>query len=66
MLPEENSAAFIVRVWVEPREVEGAPVVWRGSIEHVVSGRVKYLVELEEIGRFVGLFLEEMGVKFLR
>ncbi len=64
MLPEENSAAFIVRVWVEPREVEGAPVTWRGSIEHMASGRVKYLAELEEIGRFVQPFLRAMGVDF--
>lgn len=60
MPPEENSSAFIVRVWIEPREVEGAPVVWRGSIEPVASGRVKYVVELEEIGRFVGGVLEQM------
>ncbi|HRJ41017.1 MAG: hypothetical protein KJZ86_16670 [Caldilineaceae bacterium] len=65
MPPEENSSAFIVRVWIEPREVEGAPVVWRGSIEHVGSGRVKYVTELEEIGRFVRRFLEYVGVEFV-
>jgi len=62
--PEESSAAFIVRVWVEAREVEGAPVTWRGSIEHVASGRVKYLAELEEIGWFIRPFLEAMRVGF--
>lgn len=61
----EDSAAFIVRVWIEPREVEGAPVTWRGSIEHVPSGRVKYVKELEEIGWVVGGVLEGMGVETL-
>ena len=63
MAYDEDSAAFIVRVWIEPREVVGAPVTWRGSIEHVGSGRVKYVTELEEIGRFVGRVLEGMGIK---
>ncbi len=64
MLLEDNTAAYIVRVWIEQREVEGAPVAWRGSIEHVGSGRVKYITDLDEITRFVRPFLEVMGVEF--
>ena len=61
---EDKTAAYIVRVWLERREVEGAEVEWRGSIEHVASGRVKYITDLEEIARFIRPFLEVMGVDF--
>lgn len=66
MLLEDNAAAYIVRVWLEHREVEGAPVTWRGSIEHVASGRIKYLTDLDEIVRFIQPSLEAMGVTFGR
>ena len=64
MLLEDNAAAYIVRVWLEHREVEGAPVAWRGSIEHVASGRIKYLTDLDEIAQFVRPYLEALGVNF--
>lgn len=64
MLLEDNATAYIVRVWLEPREVNDAPVQWRGSIEHVASGRTKYLTDLDEIARFIRPFLEAMGVSF--
>jgi hypothetical protein len=62
MVREDSSAAYIVRVWLEHREIAGAPVEWRGSIEHVESGSVKYLTDLREIARFIRPFLETMGV----
>ncbi len=65
MLLEDNTAAFIVRVWLEQRELEDAPVEWRGSIEHVASGRTKYLTDLDEFARFIRPFLEAMGVGFV-
>lgn len=64
MLLEDNAAAYIVRVWLEHREVEDAPVTWRGSIEHVASGRVRYLTDLDEIARVIRPHLEAMGVVF--
>jgi hypothetical protein len=27
-----------MRLWLEPREIEGAEPEWRGTIEHVASG----------------------------
>lgn len=64
MLLEDNATAYIVRVWLEHRDVKDAPVEWRGSIEHVASGRTKYLTDLDEIARFIRPFLEAMGVSF--
>ena len=64
MLFEDNASAFIVRVWLEHREAETAPLEWRGSIEHVASGKIKYLTDLDEIARFVRPHLEAMGASF--
>lgn len=62
MLLDDNASAFIVRVWLEHREIKEAPVTWRGSIEHVASGQIKYLTSLSDIARFIIPFLETMGV----
>lgn len=65
MLLEDHTASYIVRVWLERREVEGASVEWRGSIEHVASGKTKYLTDLDEIAQFIRPFLEAMGASFV-
>ena len=64
MLLEDNAASYIVRVWLEHRDILNAPVTWRGSIEHVGSGRISYLKDLDEIAQFIQPFLEAMGVTF--
>ncbi len=51
---EDNTTAYIFRVRLKRREVEETPIVWRGSIEHVASGRVKYMTDMDEIARFIG------------
>jgi hypothetical protein len=56
--------AFIVRVWLEGREVEGAPSEWRGMIQHVASGERRYINDLNQIKHFVRSHLEKLGVKF--
>lgn len=61
MLLEDKTAAFIVRVWLEPREVPGALAELRGSIEHVPSGNTGYLRNLDEIARFIRPFLDTLG-----
>ena len=66
MLLEDNAAAYIVRVWLEPREVKNAHVEWRGSIQHVGSGKMKYLTDLNELAQFIRPFLDAMGVDFSR
>lgn len=32
----ENTLSLLIRVWIEPREIKDAPVIWRGIAE--VSG----------------------------
>lgn len=44
---------FIVRIWREPREIEGLAPEWRGLIEHIGSGEHRYFRQLEEVDRFI-------------
>jgi hypothetical protein len=62
-LSEEDSQAFIVRVWREPREMRGAVPDWRGMIEHVPSKERRYIKDLGEIAAFITPYLQRMGVK---
>ena len=60
---EDDAHSFIVRVRLEPRELEGAVSEWRGMIEHVESGERRYLKDLDEITSFIAGYLRKMGVK---
>lgn len=53
---EDNTHVFIVRIWLEPREVDGAIPAWRGMIEHVPSGTRRYVIEAAEILMFIASF----------
>jgi hypothetical protein len=57
---EDNTHAFVVRVWLEPRELDGAPPEWRGVIEHVSSGARLFLQDLREIESFISCYVESM------
>ena len=54
---------FLLRIWLEPREIEGALSEWRGRIEHVASGEGRYLKDLDEIAVFITPYLEKEDVK---
>jgi hypothetical protein len=60
---EENTHSFIVRVWRERREREGAAPEWRGVIEHVQGGKLQYLRNLEGIIDFIEPYLSRKGPK---
>ena len=46
---EDNTQVFIVRVWLERREIEGVAAEWRGVVEHVPSGERRYLKDLDDL-----------------
>jgi hypothetical protein len=48
-----NTHAFVIRAWLEPREIPGRPPEWRYSVEHVGSGDRHYLRELSEVTTFM-------------
>jgi hypothetical protein len=60
---EDTTQVFIVRIWLERREVKDAPVEWRGMIEHLPSGQRRYLKDLAGIVAFMKPYLEEMGAE---
>lgn len=60
-LLEESDHAFVIRIWKESREIEGASPTWRGVIEHVRSGKKRYLRDFSTIASFIIPYLEAMG-----
>jgi len=62
---EDFTHAFIVRFWLEPREIKDAMPIWRGMIKHVPSGRRLYLKKFDEIVPFIESHLNSVRVKLL-
>lgn len=60
---EESNHAFIIRIWKENREIEGASPNWRGVIEHVPSGEKRYVQGLTQIITFIVPYFQEAGLK---
>jgi hypothetical protein len=50
--------AFVAKLWLERREIEGTQPEWRGRIDHVTSGRRIYFRDLSEITAFIHSFLQ--------
>ena len=55
----ESRHVFIVRIWLEPRELEAAAPQLRGTIEHVPSGMRRSVKALTEISDFICAWLPE-------
>jgi hypothetical protein len=53
MTLENDTHSFVVRIWHEAVDKKGNFVVWRGSIDHVGSGRRLYFDDLDGIVRFI-------------
>ena len=58
-LLEDNTHVFIIRIWFERREIEGAAEPWRGVIEHMPSSRRHYVKEIDAILDFLASYLLE-------
>lgn len=61
--PNYRTESFIVRIWLEQRELADAQQEWRGVIEHVASGRRQYILDLDTIVIFMADYIQEWGVK---
>lgn len=59
---EANTQVFILRIWLEPREIEGAVQEWRGMIEHVPTGERRYFRQIEDISKLILPYLQELGL----
>ncbi len=49
---DEETQVFIVRLWRELREIEGARPLLRGTVEHVPSGERCSVRDVSAIRRF--------------
>lgn len=59
---EEKTQVFIMRIWIEPREISGAQPQWRGMLEHLPSGNKHYLTNLLELPRIIAPYLRALGI----
>jgi len=53
---DKNTHSFIVRIWLEPRELEEKASKWRGMVEHVASGNRRYVADLNDIIPFIASY----------
>jgi hypothetical protein len=56
---EEDTQVFIVRFWRESRELAGARPIWRGSVEHLPSGKRVYVKNFKEVESVMSSFVPE-------
>ena len=49
----DNTHVFIMRIWREPREVEGAEPEWRGVVEYLATGDKSYFNSLDTLLAFL-------------
>lgn len=59
---EYGTQTFLVRFWVEPREVAGEPARVPARVEHVGTGRAAGATTPGELIAFIGECLESAGV----
>ena len=60
---KEFSHAFIVRIWLEPREAKDAEPIWRGVIEHVEDDETVYFDHLDKLSTYFAEYLKQIGIK---
>jgi hypothetical protein len=57
---DSKTQVFILRLWLEPREIEGAKPEWRGVIEYVRTRQRRYFSNLEELPPLILPYLREL------
>jgi hypothetical protein len=58
----EPTHAFIVRIWIEPRELKDAEPIWRGVIESVEGHKRVYFDRLDKMSTYFARHLEKLGI----
>jgi len=56
---EEDSHAFVIRLWAEGRDKARGTAEWRGWVEHVRDGQRHYFRDVSEISRIVASHLNQ-------
>lgn len=50
---ERRVASFLLRLWLEPREIDGQEPTLRGYIQHLQTGDEHYISDPEMIAAYV-------------
>ncbi len=58
-MPKNISRSFVVRIWIEPRELPNKTFEWRGMIQDVLSGEKKYFRKFDELIDFMVLHISK-------
>lgn len=63
-MPSERQkyVSFLIRIWQEPREIEGEGSEWRGSVENIQTGQKGYFKDLETLVGFTREQLNHLGI----
>ena len=59
---KEITYAFIVRIWIEPREGKDAESIWRGVIEPVEGDDQVYFDDFDKMNTYFAKYLEKIGI----
>lgn len=59
---EYGSHTFLVRFWVEPREIEGAGVRTPAHVEYLRTGESRDVPGMSELAQFIDECLDAAGV----
>jgi hypothetical protein len=59
---DESTHTFVLRIWKESRELDGALPEWRGSIEHVANQERRFVRTLQDVILFIASYIEHMGI----
>ena len=62
---DEDMQVFIVRLWTERREIEGASPLLRGTVDHIPSGERRSIKDLDSLLTTFLPYLQEMGINGL-
>ena len=60
---EAHTHSFVIKLWLEETADEAERSVWRGHIDHVPSGKRRYIANLEDVPLFMMPYLQEMQVE---
>jgi hypothetical protein len=48
-----DAHSFVVRIWNDAADADKSSATWRGSIDHVASGKRIYFRDLQKMMRFI-------------
>jgi hypothetical protein len=57
---DERSYTYVVKIWEERRDVDGATPAWRGSVDDIQTGDRHYFCTLVELSAYLG---DQSGMK---